>query len=391
MKPAEIQKLDIEETSYTPSLIIFSKKILVILAFFGGIYTLSLLSSVLTVLFFAWFLTILFSSPLDTMNKKRIPDWLGIIFIFLGISLFFFIALFAIIPIFVKQIALLFAYIGNSFGTLEILYKSGGIDVLWFPPFLKSYITTVDFGTLFEFARSHISSISGIITSLSKNLLQNSTSLISSLSGGIFQAIMIVIFTFFMTLERRTIKEFLYRVFPRSIREYLILREDSFLQVLGAWIKGQLILSFSIFILTLIWLWSLWLFGVPVESIFTLALIAGLMEFIPYIGPFLALLPALAIVASMGITPIISILILYILIQQMENNILVPMIMSKALDLSPFLILLMMTIMASLFGIIGILLAIPFAAILQIITRDALTKREWEGEGKIVKKKSLKK
>ena len=96
------------------------------------------------------------------------------------------------------------------------------------------------------------------------------------------------------------------------------------------------------------------------------------MEFIPYIGPFLALLPALAIVASMGITPVVSILILYIIIQQAENNIIVPMVMSKTLSLPPFLIILMMTVMASLFGIAGILLAIPFAAILQILTQDLI-------------------
>lgn len=377
----------VQEAHSTSPLGLFSQKILILLAFAGGIYTLSLLSSVLAVIFFSGFLTILFSSPLSAMNRKRIPDWLGIIFIFFGIFLFFFIALFAIIPIFAKQIILLFSYIGNSFDALETLYKSGGVDALGFPPFLKSYLETVDFGMLLEWIRSNISSISGVLASLSKNILQNSTSLISSLSGGIFQATMVIVFTFFMALERHSIKEFLYRVFPEKIREYMIFREDSFLQALGAWLKGQIILSFSIFALTLIGLWSLRLFGIEVESIFTLALIAGLMEFIPYIGPFLALLPALAIVASMGIIPIASIIVLYILIQQAENNILVPMIMSKTLDLSPFLILLMMTVMASLFGIIGILLSIPFSAILQIIVKDFLEKKEQVG----MKKKPTKK
>lgn len=100
------------------------------------------------------------------------------------------------------------------------------------------------------------------------------------------------------------------------------------------------------------------------------------MEFIPYVGPFLALLPALAIVAGLGIIPVASVFILYILIQQTENNILVPMVMSKTLNLSPFLILLMMTVMASLFGITGILLAIPFTAIIQIVVNDMLGKKE---------------
>lgn len=183
---------------------------------------------------------------------------------------------------------------------------------------------------------------------------------------------MIGVFTFFMSLERRSIKEFIYTVSPKKTREYLISREETFLKVLSAWMKGQVILGASIFGLTLVGLLCLGLFGIKMDNIFTLALIAGLMEFIPYIGPFLALLPALAIAAGMGFTPIVAVFILYILIQQAENNILVPMVMSKALDLSPFLILLTMAIMGSLLGIVGILLAIPFAAILQIVVKDIL-------------------
>jgi len=176
------------------------------------------------------------------MNRKRIPDWLGIIFIFLGVLFFFFIVLFAIVPIFVQQITSLFSYVSNSFSELEILYRKGGVDALGFPSFLKTYIGTVDFGMLFEWVRNTISSFSGIATSLSTNLLQGSSSIISTLSGGIFQGIMILVFTFFMSLERHSIKKFLYRIFPKNISTYLLFREDSFLRVLRSWLKGQLIL-----------------------------------------------------------------------------------------------------------------------------------------------------
>lgn len=114
------------------------------------------------------------------------------------------------------------------------------------------------------------------------------------------------------------------------------------------------------------------MFGIRLDGIFTLALIAGMMEFIPYIGPFIALLPALAIAATLGIVPAIAVTILYIAIQQTENNIIVPVVMSRALDISPFLILLTITIMASLFGITGILLAIPLTALLQMVVRDLM-------------------
>jgi predicted PurR-regulated permease PerM len=176
------EELITSEILASSSLRVFSQKILILLIFIGGIYTLSLLSSVLTVVFFSGFLTILFSSFLDSMNKKRIPDWLGIIFIFLGVLSFFFIVLFAIIPIFAQQISLLFSYVSTSFAHLESLYRSGGVDALGFPSFLKSYIGTVDFGMLFEWARSNVSSFSGIATSFSSNLLQGSSSIISTLS-----------------------------------------------------------------------------------------------------------------------------------------------------------------------------------------------------------------
>jgi len=233
----ESKKPIIEKESSITSLHIFTQKILILLAFTGGIYMLSLLTSILAILFFSGFLTILFSPLLTSMNRKRIPDWLGIIFIFFGILLFFFVVLFAIIPIFAEQIILLFSYMSSSFNNMGMLYKSGGVDALGFPSFLKSYIGTIDFGILFEWMKSNVSSISAVMATLSKNLLQSSTSLISTLSGGIFQMMMIIVFTFFMILERLSIKKFLYQIFPRKIENYLIKREDSFLHVLSSWMK----------------------------------------------------------------------------------------------------------------------------------------------------------
>lgn len=186
------------------------------------------------------------------MKKRHIPDFLGIIIIFFLIFLFFFVAAFAIIPIFIKQIVLLFSTVTQEFTTLETLYKSGGIEALPFPAFLKSYLITVDFGAFFEFLRGQTASLSGIVVSGTGNVLSGSKSLISTLSGGIFQIMMIVVFTFFMSLERRTIKGFLYEIFPDTVTTYLRFRENDFLRVLSLWIRGQLLLSLTIFALTLV-------------------------------------------------------------------------------------------------------------------------------------------
>lgn len=84
------------------------------------------------------------------------------------------------------------------------------------------------------------------------------------------------------------------------------------------------------------------------ESRFALALIAGITEFIPYLGPVLALLPALALALGMGPETVLAVLVLYLVIQQLENNVLVPWLMSKSLDLSPFYVLVMTTVGATL-------------------------------------------
>lgn len=83
-------------------------------------------------------------------------------------------------------------------------------------------------------------------------------------------------------------------------------------------------------------------FDLGLSSHFTLALIAGILEFLPTIGPFLAFLPALAVALGISGKAVLVIAVLYILIQQLENNVLVPIIMKKTLNLSPFLTLIAM-------------------------------------------------
>jgi predicted PurR-regulated permease PerM len=130
----------------------------------------------------------------------------------------------------------------------------------------------------------------------------------------------------------------------------------------------MLILSLSIFFITYISLTLLELiFDFDTGRTFTLALIGGVMEFIPYIGPILALIPALIIGLGISWQVALAIAILYLIIQQIENNLLVPYVMSRSLDLSPFLVFVVMIAGATLGGILGIILAVPVAAIVRVI------------------------
>jgi hypothetical protein len=98
-----------------------------------------------------------------------------------------------------------------------------------------------------------------------------------------------------------------------------------------------------------------------------LALIAGVMEAVPMIGPFLGAIPAAVIALSISPSKLVWVILATVIIQQLENNLLVPRVMRKAVGVNPFVSLLAIFTFSSFFGIIGALVAIPLAAIIQII------------------------
>lgn len=152
-----------------------------------------------------------------------------------------------------------------------------------------------------------------------------------------------------MTLERRSIGQFILDIIPDTVESYIVEHYREIQRTLNAWIRAMLMLSFSIFFITYISLTLVeFIFGFETHRTFTLALISGVMEFIPYIGPLLSLIPALIIGAGISWKVALAITILYLIIQQVENNLLVPFVMSRSLDLSPFLVFVVMIAGATL-------------------------------------------
>jgi predicted PurR-regulated permease PerM len=132
----------------------------------------------------------------------------------------------------------------------------------------------------------------------------------------------------------------------------------------GRWVRGQLLLGGSIFLATAIGLTILTLIGFGEFGQFTLvlALIAGVLEWFPIIGPIIAAIPAILIGLSIGFPAAIAAAVLYTAIQQLENNILVPKVMGDAVELHPAVMILALVVGGGLFGIGGAILAAPTVA-----------------------------
>ena len=191
----------------------------------------------------------------------------------------------------------------------------------------------------------------------------------------ITQLLLIFILAIFFSFEKKEVINTISMLSwnpPRAINKLTKLYTK-----LWAWLKWQLLLCLFIGISVYAWLRIIALFGINIPDKFTLALIAWLTEFIPYAWPILWAIPALMVgVINFGLMWFLSVAVLFILIQQLENNFLIPIIMKHALWISPLLIFLAMLIGATVMWFIWIILAIPLAVIISILFEDLLKSKK---------------
>lgn len=179
---------------------------------------------------------------------------------------------------------------------------------------------------------------------------------------GSFTAVVILVLTFYWTLDGpRTIQSLLLLV-PQQKRESIHELISAMETKVGYYMAGQGILCLVIGIMALI---AYLLIGLP--NALALALIAGVLEAVPMIGPLIGAVPAALVGLSIGPDRLIWVVVATIVIQQLENNLLVPRVMRKAVGVNPFVTLLAIFAFSSFFGLAGALMAIPMAAIIQLL------------------------
>ena len=178
----------------------------------------------------------------------------------------------------------------------------------------------------------------------------------------IFIAIVILILAFHWTLDGPRIIQSLLRLISRDQRESISELISAMETKISSYLAGQGVLCLVIGIMALI---AYLLIGLP--NALVLALLAGVFEAVPMIGPLLGAIPAGVIALSIAPTKLIWVIVATIIIQQLENSLLVPRVMRKAVGINPFVSLLSLFAFSSLFGIAGALMAIPIAAIVQLL------------------------
>ncbi|MFA6304987.1 MAG: AI-2E family transporter [Patescibacteria group bacterium] len=330
-------------------------KILIFLAIISFLF---LIKEVLLILLVALILTAAFNPSVDWLHKHRIPRGLGILIIYAVFFATLSTAFILIIPPISREVTQLSENFPFYYEKISASFQS-------FSSISKSTATE---------------QVQNGLNTLGQNLpqaLSNVASTIFDVFGGLFSAILVLVITFYLIVQEEAMKGFIKLLTPDKIQPYLVRMLNQIQLKMGLWLRGQIILSLVIFTMVFI---GLTILGVPYALV--LAFLAGLLEVVPFIGPLVAAIPAVFFAFMQSPIMGISVIILFVVVQQLENNLIVPKIMSKAVDLNPLVVILAVLVGAKLGGIIGALLAVPVAAGLSVFIRDFMDKR-MEEENKL--------
>jgi predicted PurR-regulated permease PerM len=187
---------------------------------------------------------------------------------------------------------------------------------------------------------------------------------------GLFTFITVLVVSLYLVAEQKGMRQFIHDVVPSHHQDFTINLIDKIQKKMGQWVLGQLILSLSIFAVTFIGLSLL-----HVKYALFLAMLAGLLEIVPYIGPILSAVPAVFFALIQSPTLAAAVVVLYILVQKAEGYILVPKIMQKTVGVSPLVVLIAILVGFKLGGILGLLLAVPLAGAITVVIEELSERR----------------
>jgi len=196
-------------------------------------------------------------------------------------------------------------------------------------------------------------------------------SAVVSVFGAILALITVLILTFYLLVESDALFEAFARLVPRPDRPRVQAAALKITAKVSAWLNGQLILGGTIALSSAV---GLYLIGVP--YFYVLALLSGFGEMIPVVGPIFSAVPAILVALTISPKAALFTVIFFLAQQQFENHLLVPRIMSRQVGVSPVVVIVALLIGGSLLGIMGAVLAVPSAAIFQVVVDELLDERD---------------
>lgn len=323
-----------------------------------GLFFLWAIRDVIAIVFVAWILAFALEPLVARMQRWHIRRGIGILLIYT----IFLIIIGAVLLLLIPPLSQELASITKNFPAYMEIIQANISQ-------LKQ--NTQDIGALTTLQRAADEAV--ISVSSMTNGLYNA---LASVLSGIVALVGVLVIAFYMMVEEEGIKKFIQSILPVHYQPYVIKKVNQIQQKLSAWLWGELILM--TFVGTMVGL-ALWLAGV--KYALALGLLAGITEVIPIVGPVLASIPAIFFAfTDFTDAPYKPFLVIgiYILVQQIENQFLVPKIMNRAVGVNPIVVLIALLIAGKLGGLVGVILAVPMVAIISIFLEDFFAQKKLE-------------
>lgn len=334
----------------------------IILALVALFYLKNLVLVLLTSIVLASFI----ESAVVRFRRFRVPRTLTVVVVYV-VALAAIVGLFyTIVPIFFNEVSSLVDSLSAYIPQTSILHNLSGAN----PTLGNTRELVSDIA-----GNSSLHSLVGDAQSLALGVSGGFIQTISFLFGGLLNVALIVVISFYLSLQERGIENFLRIVTPRKSESYVIGLWQRTERKIGLWMQGQLLLGLIIGVLTYV---GLTLLGVKYALI--IALTAALFELIPF-GLIIAIVPAVLFAyLGGGVLLMLKVFAWFVIIQQFENYLLAPLLVKKVVGISPLVVILSVLVGAELAGFWGLILAVPVAVFLLEYLSDVEKRKENEPE-----------
>ncbi len=289
-------------------------------------------------------LALIFASAMEPMvdyfNEKKVPRAVSILVTYLAVFGLIGLVIYLIVPPIVSEFKIIQSTLPQNLVALQAKLTSLGLG-------------DVDFSNLAQKALSGFGSQDGVVSQT------------FGVFNGVVSFISVLVISFYLVAEEKGMKQFVATLIPEHHHEFTLSLIEKIQRKMGLWVLGQIILSLSIFIITWVGLMIL-----GVKYALFLAMVAGMLEIVPYIGPFLSAIPAMFIAFTQNPPLALVVGLLYLIIQKTEGYVLVPKVMQKTVGTSPLAVLLAILVGFKLAGVIGLLIAVPLVSAITVVVNE---------------------
>ncbi|MDR3548089.1 MAG: AI-2E family transporter [Candidatus Pacebacteria bacterium] len=266
---------------------------------------------------------------------------------------------------------------GSFFGLIYFFFPPVLSDTENFLSIVPQYLNTLNLPPVFDTSllgltggthqsQSIFQTLFAFQSAFSVGTTEGSFRLLSTFFGGIFSLFIVVVLSFYFAIQDTGVEDFLKLVTPRDHEEYVVDLWHRAQVKIGQWMQGQLLLSLIASVIVYL---GLLIIGVP--DALMLAVFTAIAELIPIFGSFIAGFPAVIIAFSSGGVPLALIVAgLFIIVNQFEGNLIHPLVVKKVVGVPPLLVLIAIIAGGDLAGFLGVLLAVPLAAVLREALAD---------------------